>query len=416
VCLPADNGSSKISFPLKNYLNDFDLPYFELNSKREKNDEPTVTLAAVGDIRITRLVTVQNIRESMLNNGKAIIVKWLSTKDIVVGNLEMAFIPQQNTCTANSDTGKPEWATLLSELQLSALNLANNHLQFDAGICGIETSLELLERINIMPVGIGNNFLIIKKNGIKIGMLGYARYTMNSDKLPAKYKIGDFLTDDMFEDVKNYKPLVDHLVVFIHWGEALLEIPNPKEENLAKKLLEAGASLILGTGPHVLQKIDIYDNGVVAYSLGNYLFDEFIVNPHANLLAKQSCILEVKFSKSSIERVHIFPILSSSGLVNIPTIKEVSAYGNHLEGLYRFTESDFYDRYELWKRISDRLRMIWDDLRRSPSEAFNKNIKFSYFKRTFSFLFKKYKHILLIIGGIVIVCGFLFFKLRRKHA
>lgn len=405
---------TKETISFKTSLNNYNIPYVMLKAKQIGNDEPTATLAAVGDIRITRHQTVRNIRDSILNIEKNSIVNMLSSKDIVTGNLEMAFMKKQNSCTAYDSTGEPEWAAILSDLQFSTLNLANNHFQFDAGACGIETSLELLNKANLSSVGMGKNFLVVTRHGVKIGMLGYARYTMNNDKLPEKYKIGELFAETIFEDVKRYKALVDHLVIFVHWGEALMEIPNPEEEDLAKKLLAAGAAVIIGTGPHVLQKVDIYENGVIAYSLGNYIFDEFMLYPQANAAAKTSCILEIEFSKSSIESVNLIPIITQSGSVSIPTLNEVSGIENHLKRLYRFTESDFYNRYQLWNRISDRLKMLWEDALQDPVWAFKNNIKASYLQRAFFILWQKYKYLLLVIACFVFISGLLSIKLRRR--
>jgi hypothetical protein len=239
---------------------------------------------------------------------------------------------------------------------------------------------------------------------------------MNNDTIPENFKIGDLNAYRIVEEVKRYKTLVDHLVIFVHWGEALLEIPNPNEVDLGKKLLAAGASLIVGSGPHVLQKIDIYGNGVIAYSLGNYIFDEFRLYPNANVAAKSSCILEVEFSKHSIESVNLIPIISSSGFVRIPTLNQVSVLEDNLKGLYQFTESDFYNRYPLWQRISDRLKMIWEDARRDPTEAFRKHIKVSYLQRAFIFFWQKYKFVMLVVVGVVFICGLFLFKLKRKSS
>ena len=311
TCLAANNHLTKPVALFKTSLNNYNMPYFSLKPKKTGNDK-TISLAAVGDIRITRRETVKNIRESLLKNEKNIIITMLRSKDIVAGNLEMAFTNKQNSCITDTGTGEPEWAMLLAELQFSILNLANNHFQFDAGICGIETSLEILNKEALGSVGMGNNFLAITKNDVKVGMLGYARYTMNNDKIPAKYLIGDLLAESILQDVKRYKALVDHLVIFVHWGEALMKMPNPKEEELAKELLAAGASVIIGTGPHVLQRIDIYENGVIAYSLGNYIFDEFIIHPQANVAARNSCILEIEFGKHSIESVNLVPVFNNN--------------------------------------------------------------------------------------------------------
>lgn len=395
----------------RTFINEYGLPYFEIKPQQKNARRTIITMATVGDIRITKDQTFENANNSILVNDKSKIVTWLRSQDILIGNLEMTFLDQPSLCSPSAQTGKTEWAKLLSALGFSALNLANNHFQFDGGTCGITTSLNLLRSTNIEPVGIGDNFIVLTRNNIKIGMLGYGRYTMNSE-VPHQYKIGDFVADNMLDDVIKYKPLVDHLVVSIHWGEVRFEVPNPEEEELAIKLLGAGASVICGSGPHVLQKIAIYENGVIAHSLGNFIFDK-IRKPNWNAMSTKSCVLEVDFSKHTIEGIRVYPMIINSGLINIPDTRTLDDFKRHLEGLYTLTESDFHESYGLWKRISDRLKLAWQDARQDPRQAFERHLKPRFFVRAISFFYQKYKAFL-VIGSFIIVCLFLFIKLRRK--
>ncbi len=206
---------------------------------------------------------------------------------------------------------------------------------------------------------------------------------------------------------------MDHLVVSVHWGEARFEVPNPEEEEIAKKWLAAGASLVCGSGPHVLQKIAVYDNGVVAHSLGNFIFDR-IENSQWNDMSSKSCILEVDFSKHAIEGVRVYPIITNSGIINTPETDVLEGFRRDFEKLYLLTRSDFYDSYGLWERVSARLSLAWQDARRHPVKAFQRHLKFRYFSQIIFVFWQKFKAIL-IIGSAIIACSILFIVLRRRN-
>jgi poly-gamma-glutamate capsule biosynthesis protein CapA/YwtB (metallophosphatase superfamily) len=88
---------------------------------------------------------------------------------------------------------------------------------------------------------------------------------------------------------------------------------------LAKRCFKEGASIVIGSGPHVLQRVDVNNNHVAAYSLGNFLFDE---NKFNELFAK-SGMLELKLSKEKIEAVNFFPVITSSGYLSVPKNDEI---------------------------------------------------------------------------------------------
>lgn len=172
-------------------------------------------------------------------------------------------------------------------------------------------------------------------------------------------------------------------------------MPSPKEEVLAKNLISSGVSVIWGTGPHVLQKIEISDKGIIAHSLGNFVFDK--LNDEATKLALYSCMLEVIFTKNDIVSLKIFPILTESGYIRIPIEKELEVYIKNFFNLYILNEKDFYHNYGLWKRIKDRTRVAITDLRNNPVEGIKKNFKLRYLNRVIHVIWYKNKIIIIVI-------------------
>ena len=92
----------------------------------------------------------------------------------------------------------------------------------------------------------------------------------------------------------------------VHWGEEFLDYPSASQVVFAHKLVDAGASLILGHHPHVLQGIERYNGSVIAYSLGNFVFDMW-QSP-----TRMSMVLKVHFVNSKMEFEAIPAYINSS--------------------------------------------------------------------------------------------------------
>jgi hypothetical protein len=124
----------------------------------------------------------------------------------------------------------------------------------------------------------------------------------------------------------------DFVVVFLHWETENVFYPSPKQIKLAHKLIDHGATLILGHHPHVLQGIEKYKNGLIAYSLGNFQFDCKLSQSSTN----DSIILEVNFDKSGITDYLFVPIIINENYVPV-----------QVEGKVKEKELDFiYNIFE----------------------------------------------------------------------
>ena len=224
-------------------------------------------------------------------------------KDILFGNLE----------TVLSNRGKevekatllhtfPDKVTYLKDAGFDILNVANNHLM-DLGWEGFNDTLEVLNRNDLKFIGAGNqkfnhSYTIVERKGIKLGFLGY--YEGGFKNFEKGIYINRINEDDICRDIRNLKSKCDAVIVSLHWGIENVFYPSPKQIKLARNLIDAGSSLVLGHHPHVVQGIERYKNGLIVYSLGNF---QFIYDS-----SRDSIILTVRINKNGIEDYKIIPV------------------------------------------------------------------------------------------------------------
>jgi poly-gamma-glutamate capsule biosynthesis protein CapA/YwtB (metallophosphatase superfamily) len=190
---------------------------------------------------------------------------------------------------------------LLEGLKASGIKIvsfANNHVM-DQGWPGFTETREHLREEGLLFAGSGDTVqqqwqpVITEANGIKVGWLGMTRWlngNRNPDKddqphvnfFPYPGEAGGAPGADeaqVLEAVKAARTQCDFLVVSIHWGIEYAPAPRPEDVDVAHKMLEAGASVIVGHHPHVLQPVETYTtqdgrNTVIFYSLGNFLSNQ----------------------------------------------------------------------------------------------------------------------------------------------
>jgi poly-gamma-glutamate synthesis protein (capsule biosynthesis protein) len=190
---------------------------------------------------------------------------------------------------------------LLDGLKASGIKIvsfANNHVM-DQGWPGFTETREHLREEGLLFAGSGDTVqqqwqpVITEANGIKVGWLGMTRWlngNRNPDKddqphvnfFPYPGESGGAPGADeakVLDAVKAARAQCDFLVVSIHWGIEYAPAPRPEDVDMAHKMLEAGASVIVGHHPHVLQPIETYKtqdgrDTVIFYSLGNFLSNQ----------------------------------------------------------------------------------------------------------------------------------------------
>lgn len=166
---------------------------------------------------------------------------------------------------------RPDYIKILQDGGVDIVNLANNHTG-DYGAQGIEDTLRYLDSAGIKHVGAGldpadaRKPVVIESKGIKIGFLGYYN---NPNHIAGTNPFNEKI---LKEDICNLKRIADYVIVNFHWGEENAGYPKPYQITLAHLAVDSGADLVVGHHPHVLQGIEKYKNGIIAYSLGNFIF------------------------------------------------------------------------------------------------------------------------------------------------
>lgn len=204
----------------------------------------------------------------------------LRRADIVVGNLEAPIAVKGKEFTGKKFRFKtsPRVAEALERAGFSVVTLANNHIM-DYGKQGLLETLENLDSRKILHAGAGENIsaarqpALVTRNGKKVAFLAY------SLTQPLEFFAGDKSPGTVpgysrffVEDIKKAKESADYVLVSFHWGSECAAFPKSYQMEAARRSIDAGADLVIGHHPHVLQGIELYRGKVILYSLGNYTF------------------------------------------------------------------------------------------------------------------------------------------------
>lgn len=271
-------------------------------------DERYVTVVAVGDILLDRGPNgkIEKYGEKYPFEK---VKKYLESADIAFGNLECP-IAKCGVAVIKPFCfrAKPERVKSLIYAGLDIVSLANNHT-LDYGRDALLETMEILKKNGIKYAGAGKSSQeahkpsIIEKNGLKIAFLAYSIFISDGGR---SKKDSDFIayidSKAIAEDISNAKKTADVIIVSFHWGDECVDIPSKSQKNLAHLAIDNGASIILGHHPHVLQGFEVYKGKVIAYSLGNFVFDS------RRPKAKESMIFKCRLSKTSILEVSFIPV------------------------------------------------------------------------------------------------------------
>lgn len=254
-----------------------------------------VTVAAVGDIMVhqTQYVRAYDPRADCYDFSPSFesIAPYLQEADLVVGNLETVLGGKKLGFSAYPRFNSPdEIASALREAGFNLLCTANNHC-LDKGEQGLYRTIEVLEQAGIKHFGTARSReerdapLLVEANGITLGFLAYT-YGTNGLPVPAgkDYIVNLLVEEQMQGDIAQARSQgADLVILYLHWGEEYRFEPAEEQQRLAKAAAAAGADIILGSHPHVIQPMEylhVQEEGggekrvFVAYSLGNFLSNQ----------------------------------------------------------------------------------------------------------------------------------------------
>ena len=230
----------------------------------------TKTILLVGDIMLDRGVE-DLIKQNSIYYPFQNISHFLRGIDIVFGNLEGPIVKNPPELLDNSlkFAFNPEVIKGASWCNFNLFSLANNHT-LDMGKKGLEETKEWLRKYQInfvgSPLSSSSDNLDSSFSRDNITFLAFNQifpFMVKEEKIIKTIKTVKSLNPDKF------------LIVSLHWGEEYKLISSPAQQSLAHKIIEAGADLIIGHHPHVVQNIEKYQGKLIFYSLGNFVFDQY---------------------------------------------------------------------------------------------------------------------------------------------
>jgi len=238
----------------------------------------SVTLRAVGDVAL-----IAHAADALLsgrNKDWERTAALLSSADVTFTNFEMA-LPRGDLERIAPDVS-PDLVGVADALAsfltagIDVVALATNHIM-DWGTEGLSDTLAQFREHGVATVGAGMNVeesarpAIIERGGLKIGFAAFTpeqRWTAGPDRPGAAP-----LTFESVERALAGMAGADVRIISLHWGLEMSGYPTPEDRELARRIAEAGADLIIGHHPHVIQGVERFGRTPVVYSMGNFIFD-----------------------------------------------------------------------------------------------------------------------------------------------
>ena len=235
------------------------------------------TVSFLGDCSIGDTAQHENYKSSyhtvLAEKGYAwpfsLVKSYLEADDLTVANLEVVLTTRnQHKNKVYYLRGKPEFAQVLTLGSVEAVNTVNNHCE-DFGKAGYQDTLDSLDAEGILRFGClrpdlqsGHDDLLIQDlNGIRFGFIGFT-YPQNDDVNRIEKRVKKLKEEEG----------CDVVIVSLHWGREEHDTPTSGQMSYAKKVINAGADMIFGHHPHVLQQIHFYEGKPILYSTGNFTF------------------------------------------------------------------------------------------------------------------------------------------------
>lgn len=324
-----------------------------LRAELERRRPPEITLDAVGDIMLGRGVGAL-IGERGAAYPFAAVRPLLAAADLRFGNLELPLT--ERGVAADKDyvfRAPPGAVAALSAAGFTVLSLANNHA-LDYGPDGMLDTIAALDRAGIAHAGAGHTpeeahrpaLLAVK--GVRLALLAYvnvpddsitgfqARGTAAAAGRPG---VAWGTAEAVRRDVAAAKGQADVVIVSLHSGFEYTASPNAVQRELAHAAVEAGAALVLGGHPHVLQGVEFYRGAPIIYSLGNFVFDlDDADRRQPGLPSVLTVIFRVTITPRGVTGVRFIPAIIDAREGRPLPVSGVEARPV-LQRLYRLTEA-----------------------------------------------------------------------------
>ena len=250
---------------------------------------PAVTIALLGDLMIGRGTDPKP-------DSLAILTPYLSSSDLVLANLESPLTSEPpvqssayNLCTSSSR------ANLLASWGFDLLSIANNH-QYDCGPEGPSATRSALGSVGITPIGSGMDPVRRVVKGLLLAFLAFDDVSSTLD------------VNSAIQEIRSERATGALVIVSVHWGMEYQGGVSDRQKSLAEQFVNAGAVLVWGHHPHVLQPVEWIETArgkaLILFSLGNTLFDQVGLSD-----TRQSALVVITLNAQGVTKVRAVPFV-----------------------------------------------------------------------------------------------------------
>lgn len=255
------------------------------------------------------------------------IQEYLRGFDLRIGTLECGVgngIPFDEAKMAQTKAivySRNEDLLRLKEMEINVVSLANNHA-FDLGLAGMENAIARLDDLGILHCGAGHDInearkpAVVEVGGKTVAILGCMvdcrRPVIFHKATETSYGVYQLPIGELSKDIAAAKKQYDYVVVMPHWGEEHSYYPPSYCKDCGKKMIDAGADLVIGSHPHILNPKIRYKGKDIYFSLGNFLFPDKCMQ-----VPRPMYYPETKDEYLSLKRVWTYPKSISEPVVAV---------------------------------------------------------------------------------------------------
>jgi len=291
----------------------------------------TTTIVFAGDVLIASTMEHYYDTEGVTRLVSEELLSEMINADICMVNNEFQFSNRGTPMEDKQFTFQtdPKYVQIMLDMGVDIVSLANNH-SLDFGTEALEDTFATLDGAGILYAGAGDTkeraeaLQIIEVNGQTFGFLAATRVIPVSQWNVEFRQPGLFATYDdtrLVECIEAAKEECDFLTVYVHWGIEREAYPQDYQTSIAKNCFEAGADLVIGAHPHVLQGIEFINGKPVFYSLGNYIFAQTIA---------RTALIKVEVQPDGETTYSLIPAFAENGQTKVFEGADAEALFNYM--------------------------------------------------------------------------------------
>lgn len=269
----------------------------------------SVRIAAVGDILLAA-GPVASARDPQALFAP--VRNLLADCDVAFGNLECTLPGDGATVpTEPRVVSTPELIRSVQTAGFTVLSLANNHV-FDHLQAGFHRVRNLLQGMGVAWFGAGDDPAqaaapaVIDVRGLRLAFVGAVDESSGVHRFagPDQWGVAPLDMERLTTQIKQLKQQADHVIVSPHWGEERFGVPSPRQIEQAHAMVDAGASMVLGHHPHVIQGLEMHCGCPIIYSLGNFVANDVPFRDgdvmRWNRTERTSCVVVAELTRSGV--------------------------------------------------------------------------------------------------------------------